>query len=351
MLFKRLTLKIIFNLMKKKVSLKDIAQKVGVSIALVSYVLNNQKLNRINKAVAQKIKDTALELNYRTNQIARSLKTNRTNTIGLIVADISNPFSGSLARIIEDEAEKHGHTVIFGSSDEDSDRCKKVMNVLINHQVDGLIVVPTSRAEEQLNLLTETEIPFVLLDRYFPGLNVNYIAIDNYSAAYALTKHLIEQGRKRIGIITFESDLFNLQERLRGFTTCLEDHSLNNDPERIKKVSMNLEAKSVEHAMRVMLLQPEPIDAIVFTANTISLLGLKYLKTLPLKVPDDLAIVAFDETDAADLFYAPLTHIKQPLKQMGKLAVDTLMDCINNQNKVVQINLEAELIIRNSSVI
>src|SRR6188472_3049568 len=104
--------------MKNKISLKDIAEKVGVSVTLVSYVLNNKMEGRINKDVAQKIRDTAKKLNYHTNQIAKSLKTNKTNTIGLIVADISNPFSSGLARIIEDEADKQGYTVIFGSSDE-----------------------------------------------------------------------------------------------------------------------------------------------------------------------------------------------------------------------------------------
>src|SRR5690349_17547308 len=128
--------------MRKKTSLKDIAQTVGVSTALVSYVLNNQKEGRISKAVAQKIRDTAKLLNYTTNQIARSLKTNKTFTIGLIVSDISNPFSSGLARIIEDEAEKHHYTVIFASSDEQAERSSRLVNVLLNRQVDGFILAP-----------------------------------------------------------------------------------------------------------------------------------------------------------------------------------------------------------------
>src|SRR3989337_1726758 len=118
--------------MKKKTSLKDIAERVGVSTALVSYVLNNQKEGRIGKAVSQKIRDTASELNYRTNHIARSLKTNKTFTIGLIVADISNAFSASLARIIEDAAERSNYTVLFGSSDENTTRSTKLIDILLN---------------------------------------------------------------------------------------------------------------------------------------------------------------------------------------------------------------------------
>ncbi|HEV7622436.1 MAG TPA: LacI family DNA-binding transcriptional regulator, partial [Flavisolibacter sp.] len=148
--------------MRTKVSLKDIAQKVGVSTALVSYVLNNQKVDRINKQLAQKIKETAIELNYRTNHIARSLKTNKTFTIGLIVSNISNPFSSALARIIEDEAGQQNYTVLFSSSDENEHKSLKLINVFLDHQVDGLIIAPTENAASQLSLLIENEIPFVL---------------------------------------------------------------------------------------------------------------------------------------------------------------------------------------------
>src|SRR6476469_3766675 len=136
--------------MKKKVSLKDIAQKVGVSIALVSYVLNNKKQGRISEEISKKIRDTAQKLNYRTNQIAKSLKTNKTNTIGLIVADISNPFYSALARIIEDEAEKYNYTVIFGSSDENLKKSEKLIDIFLNRQVDGLIYAASENSEAQL---------------------------------------------------------------------------------------------------------------------------------------------------------------------------------------------------------
>ena len=159
--------------MKKKVSQKDIAQKVGVSTALVSYVLNNLKEGRISKVVAQKIRETAKELNYRTNQIAKSLKINKTFTIGLIVADISNPFFSSLARIIEDEADKKNYTVIFGSSDENAQKSWKLINALVDRQVDGFIIAPAENTESNLTYLKDHDIPFVLIDRYFPGLETN----------------------------------------------------------------------------------------------------------------------------------------------------------------------------------
>ena len=126
--------------MKKKVSIKDIAAHVGVSTALVSYVLNNKKEGRISKEVTAKIKQAAIDLNYQPNQIARSLKAQKTLTIGLIVADIANPYSSQIARIIEDEAQNNGYSVIFGSSDESASRTQDLIMLLLNRQVDGFII-------------------------------------------------------------------------------------------------------------------------------------------------------------------------------------------------------------------
>ena len=184
-----------------------------MSTALVSYILNNQKTDRINKETAKRIKEIALKLNYRGNFIAKSLKTRKTFILGLVVADISNPFFSSLARIIEDEAEKHGYTVIIGSSDENVERSKKLIDVLLDHQVDGFIIAPTEGSEPQIIQLQKTKIPFVLVDRIFPRLKTSYVIIDNYQAAYKATSHIIKTGRNRIGLITFKTRLGNLTER------------------------------------------------------------------------------------------------------------------------------------------
>lgn len=336
--------------MKKQVSLKDIAQKVGVSTALVSYVLNNKKEGRIGKEVAKRIKEVAIELNYRTNFIAKSLKTNKTFTIGLIVSNISNSFSSSLARIIEDEADKYNYTVLFGSSDESVPKSLKLINVLLNHQVDGLIIAPAENSESQLHYLKENDIPFVLIDRYFPGCNACHVAIDNYKAAYKAVQHLIDNGSKRIGMIGFQSSLFHLQERNKGYLTALEDNGIIIQNEWVITLQMQHTADEVSKAIDNLLSLPEPVDAILFASNTLSTSGLKYINTLDIKVPDDLAIVSFDQSDAADIFYAPLTHIKQPLNEMGSTAIKMLLDIIAKKENVEKVNMEAELIVGTSSL-
>ena len=168
--------------MSKKISLKDIADQVGVSTALVSYVINGQeKEKRVGKKMANKIRQVAKELNYNPNQIARSLRKGSTKTIGLIVADISNPFFGNMARVVEDEADKYGYTVIFGSSDEDPQKSASLIESLVNRQVDGFIIAPVENTEDQIKTLIDRKIPVVLIDRFLKGVESNYGPVGRFN--------------------------------------------------------------------------------------------------------------------------------------------------------------------------
>ena len=335
--------------MEKKIVLKDIAKKAGVSTTLVSYVLNNQKGNRINKETARKIRDIAKELNYRTNQVAKSLKTNKTFTIGVIVADISNPFSANLVRILEDEAERDNYTVIFGSSDENLQKFRKLIDTLINRQVDGLIISPPSHAETDLENLRQKGIPFVLLDRYFIDIKTSYVALDNFNASREAVMHLIGKGRKRIGMIAYQSELFHLQERTRGYISALKESKIGFEPRRLKEIDINNYKSEIETAIDDMLSSDYSPDAILLGSNKIANSSLKYINSLPLKVPEDLAIVSFDQAEILDLFYVPITYIKQPLQEMGQMAIKILLEEINNSNTISQVNMKGELVIRDST--
>jgi LacI family transcriptional regulator len=336
--------------MNRKICLKDIAAKVGVSTALVSYVLNNKKEGRIKKSVVERIKEVATELNYRTNQIAKSLKTNKTLTIGLIVSDISNPFSSGLARIIEDEADKNNYTVIFGSSDENWLRTDKLVDTFLNRQVDGLIMAPGEKDASQIYLLQKQNIPFVLIDRYFPGIKTNYVALDNYKASFSAIQHLVNCGYKRIGMISFETTLFNIQERKRGYISALEKNGIVIDNNRLIEIGNGDVKTNVETAINDLLAPDQPVDALLFATNAIATHGLKHMNALHIKVPEQLALVSFDKTDVMDLFYAPLTYIDQPLPEMGRLATKILIEAIEGNHTITQHNLPAELVIRSSTV-
>lgn len=335
--------------MKKRTSLKDIALRVGVSTSLVSYVLNNQLEDRINKDTAERIRKAAAELNYQPNQIAKSLKINKTQTIGLIVADISNPYSSSIARIIEDEAKKSNYTVIFGSADESYTKAQDLIGVLLSRQVDGFIIAPPEGLERQLATLQQQDVPFVLIDRYFPSMEVDYITIDNFDISYKAVTHLIDNGFRNIGIVNYKTKLAHLKERTKGYKKALQDAEIAQVRGNIKEIFEKNLTQEVKKAIDGLLHGGTPIDAIFLSSSNVAIEGLAYLRELGIRIPDDLGVVCFDETKAYDLFQYPLTYIRQPLKEIGETAVKLLLDSMNGQATTREVHLHSELIIRGSS--
>lgn len=335
----------------KKTSLKDIAQQAGVSTALVSYVLNGkEKESRVGQEIAAKIKQIAKELHYQPNHLAKSLRSGKTHTIGLIIADISNPFFASVARVVEDEAKRNGYTVIIGSSDENAEKSRDLLNVLINRQVDGFIIVSSEDSAEQVRDLNEKNIPFVLLDRYFPDIPTDFVSTDHYKAAYDAGNHLITNGYKRIGMIAYKSGLFHMQERIRGYQDALKDNKLPAQKAWLKKVRFSHIEPEVRAAIDELTTTEQPVDAVIFATYGLAINGLKYINELRLRVPDDLAIVSFGQAEVFDLYYCPITYLKQPIGLLGQTAVGLLVENLKNGQKgPARILMNAELIIRASS--
>jgi len=326
--------------MGKRVSLKDIAKKVGVSTALVSYVLNGkEKEKRVGKDVVKKIREVAAELNYRPNQIARSLRQGATKTIGLIVADIGNPFFGTMVRVIEDEANKFGYNVLFGSSDEDSGKLGALIDTLCNRQVDGFIIVPPEGSESHIKGLLEREIPIVLVDRTMEGQNINHVLIDNISATYEATNYLINHGYRKIAIVANKSSLNPMSERIEGYRRAMKARNLA-DEIRVELVKYDHTKGDMAKSLDKLLLKDPKVEALIFTTNSLSISGLYYFRDSDLKVPDDVAFIGFDGDEAFDFFYSPITYIVQPVEEMGKESVRLLLDQINGPGKTVQIRLK-----------
>lgn len=332
----------------KKVGLKDVAQHVGVSVALVSYVLNGQaEEKQVGKEVAERIRKTAAELNYVPNQAAKSLKTQRTQTIGLVVADINYRFSSGITRAIESEAKRKNFTVIFGSSNESSAKFDEIVNVLANRQVDGLILVPVQHSEDTILKLQQAEVPFILIDRNFQNILTSSISLDNYKAAYDSVAYLIKLGHKRIGFINYETTLFNLTERDRGYRDGLKAHGLTADERLLQRVGPNQKADTAR-AIDRLTSGENRCDAIFFATDRLAIFGLQHLNELKLNVPKDISVFSFDAAEAFDLFYCPVTHASQPLEKMGKIAVNALIDIINKNKIINQVYLETEFVIGKS---
>lgn len=334
--------------MQKRVSLKDIANKVGVSIALVSYVMNGQeKEKRVGKEVVEKIRRAAEELNYQPNQIARSLRMKSTKTIGLIVADIANPFFGQLARIIENEAANFGYTVVFGSSDEDKFKSETLINSLLNRQVDGFIIVPTEGNEVQIRNLLRRKIPLVLVDRHFPEISTNHVVLDNYLASYEATMHMINNGVKNVSLIAYKTSLVHMRERIRGYTEAMISSGLSENLE-IEEIRYDFFDEDMESVFTRLLNKIKNPQGLFFATNALSVSGLYCMRKHCLTIPKDIAFMGFDGGDSFDLFNPPLSFVKQPLEEIGKEAFNLLLELINGSTKTSQIMLSPCLIIRNN---
>jgi LacI family transcriptional regulator len=342
-------MKFYISRMEKKAVLKDIAKKVGVSTALVSYVLNNlEEEKRVGKEIAIKIREAALELNYTPNHLAKSLKTRKTNTIGFIVADIDYRYTSRVTKAVEAECQKLNLTVIYGSSGESSKKFSELVNVFVDKQVDGLILVPVAHCIKQIEYLTKQEVPFVLIDRILPHVNANIIAIDNTKAAYQATAHLIKTGHRRIGFISYKSTLINLMDRRKGFLTALADSGIAPDPMLIKEITDRPIHEEVKLAIDQLLALSHPCDSIFFSTDTLAFEGLRHINALRIPVPEKLGIVSFDESEVFELFYCPITHGSQPLEEIGRIAVTTLVDVMKHPKIRKQIFLETDFHIRKS---
>ena len=337
--------------MEKKVSIKDIAKEVGVSTALVSYVLNNkEKEARVGKQIAEKVRRVARRLNYSPNLIARSLQSGRTNTLGLIVADISNPFFSYIARVIEDAANQHGYTVIIGSSDEQASKSASLINAFLNRQVDGLIIAPAEQSEKQLQKLLDDKFPFVLVDRYFAGLNANSVHIDNYQSSFQAVEHLIKKGYQRIGMMAYETALPHMQERIRGYNAALKANGIRTKRSWLQKAGYTTLEQDVQKGLRNALGGKDAPDAFFFATNSLAVSGLKYIYREGIRVPEELGVISFDESDAFDFFYSPVTYVRQSIEDIGKRALDLLMNQIKNPaGKKEQAIIATKLIVRKSS--
>jgi LacI family transcriptional regulator len=331
----------------ERVSLKRIAEEVGVSIATVSLVLNGKdKEGRVSKETAAKILNKAAELNYMPNSLAKGLKLGRSKTIGLIVADISNVFFGSLALYIQEYAEKEGYAIIVANTNEQVKRMEKMIELLKSRQVDGLIITPTEGSETLVQELIKYKMPLVLVDRSYPDLPVNSVLINNYEISYKATKQLIQQGCKKIAFITYKQDHFHINERKRGYYEAVKEAGLYK-ADNIQEVRYDFLRSDIDRVISYLVKKEEKIDGIFFATNSISIAGLKSLYKYNLVLQRDIQVMCFDESDAFYMVPFSIPFVKQPIEEMAQHAVHILMDQIEEKNlEVEKCFLDAELVLR-----
>lgn len=330
-----------------RVSLRMIAEELGVSIATVSLVLNGKDKNgRVGRDTAKKILDKAAELNYVPNTLAKGLKMGRSKTIGLIVADISNVFFGTLALYVQEYAEKEGYTVIVANTNEQVKNMERMIKLLKSRQVDGLIITPTEGSEYLIEDLLKDKMPLVLVDRSFSDLPVNSVLINNYEISYKSTKQLIQQGCKNIAFVTYKQNHFHINERKRGYCEAVKEVGLYKE-DNIQEVRYEFLKSDIDRAISYLVKKEEKIDGIFFATNSISIAGVKSLYKHHLVLQRDIQIMCFDESDAFYMVPFSIPFVKQPIEEMAQHAMQILLDQIEERNlKVEKCFLDAELILR-----
>jgi DNA-binding LacI/PurR family transcriptional regulator len=311
-----------------RVTIKDIARHAGVSTATVSYVINRTKY--VSPELTERVQNAIEHLGYQPNRIARSLRIQNTSTVGLIISDIQNTFFTSLVRAVEDVAYAHNHSVVLCNSDETVEKEELYIDLMLADQVAGVIISPARETHNAVGKLLAAHIPVVAVDRRIPDLDVDTVVIDNVSAAFDLVSHLIDDGHRRIGALVGPPDITTGRERYEGYVRALETHHVPLLPEL---VCTGLPRESFGYeATRELLDLPEPPTAL-FLANAYLALGsLKVIQERRLRIPDEIAVVAFDEMEWTSLVKPGLTVVAQPIYELGKVAADLLFERIENNS-------------------
>ncbi len=315
----------------KKATIVDIAKELSVSNTLVSMVLSgNGPKHRVSKATIKRILETAKKMGYNPNLMARGLRTGKSGIIGLIVADISNPFFAMIARLLENEAYKYEYEVMFASSDEDLDKFTKLGNAFITRQVDGLIITPVIGSQDIIQEWSSKNIPIVSIDRHISSLNIPYAATDNYNASFDILKYVYKKGYKKIAYLGKQSNLSSFTDREKGFREGAK--ALKIKKENYSIFQLDYHKWKIELKSTIEKIINENFDLIYFSQNMLGISGLKILKELKIKIPDDIAVVSFDNPDVFDFFSPPITCYEQPLDILAKNALQYLMKIIDGES-------------------
>lgn len=320
----------------KKVTIRDVAREAGVSVTLVSFVMN-AKMGKdgrldcpVNPDTAERVLQVAKRLGYRRNNAAASLRSGRSHSIAVIVSDIANPFFAEICRNIENIAYKAGYTVIFASSEENPQKLAHLVETMVGYNVEGLIVAPCLGGEPALARALSIGIPTVLIDRNMPGEEFGRVLVDNVDAGKMATKYLIHQGFGKIEMFTYKSGVTSLTDRESGYTMAMEEAGLKDDV-RIHKIEYETEAakKDVIEVFRDAV--SRGTEAFILPTKRIAMYGFNALNVLGLNMPKDFSFVCFDESDVYELNKPVVPHIIQPLAEIATKSFDLLQKMIDGK--------------------
>lgn len=310
------------------VTIQDVAARAGVSAMTVSRVINQPA--RVAPATRERVEQAIRELGFVPNALARGLLRGRTHTVALLVSDIGNPFFTQIVRGAEDVAQRNGYTVILANSDEAPEKERQYVQTLLSRQIDGLLVAPVGNSSRPLlDQLARHQKPFVLIDRTIEGVTADLVVGDNVGGARTLTEHLIGLGHQRIALINGSSEVSTARERRRGYLEALRLHGIEARPELIAEGDFKREG-GVRGARRLLALPPEQRPTAIFADNNFHAIGaIEVLRENGLAVPDDMALVCFDDTELVSAIQPFLTVVSQPARTFGTIGMQFLLERID----------------------
>lgn len=334
---------------KKEVTIHDLAKELNLSASTVSRALNNQA--SIGKKTKQIVKKLAKERGYRPNTLAASLRTKQSNTLGVIVPKIDRPFISSLISGIENAAQKAGYQIIITQSNDNLEMEQKNVQTLFNSRISALIVslAMSTQAYDHFDLFKDSNIPIVFVDRIPRQNKVEKVHINNFKAAFEATEHLIEQGCNRIAHLGGASHQQIYEDRKSGYLAALKKNNLEVEEVLILEANV-LSAKEGEKMANALLSMKRPPDGIFCANDRSAVSAIRVAKERSIKIPNELAIIGFNNDPVCEIIEPALSSIYHPAKEMGKIVVEHILAKVEGKeegkNRIV---LDTHLIVRTSS--
>jgi LacI family transcriptional regulator len=312
------------------VTIKDIANYAGVSVGTTSKVLNNR--GNVREDLRFRVQAVIEKLNYRPSALARGMKINKTHTIGLIIPKIINTFYVRVIELVEKEVHNRNYTLILGNTEEDLEREVNCLRTFSDMRVDGLILASVGRIQEgriqgEISSYRALNIPIVLIVRRLPNTDLDTVELENREGAYQATRHLIENGHKKIGMISSSVQTSAGPERIEGYMKALEEFRIPYDSELVHMGGLTLDSGYIITDKLLRLSKP---PSAIFVGSNFQLLGtLRSLKEKNIRIPEDISLICFDDTQWSSFADPPLTVIEPYSEDLCKSAVELIFDRID----------------------
>jgi LacI family transcriptional regulator len=332
---------------QKMTTIHDVAKRAGVASITASRVINNS--GYASATVRKRVLEAVKQMGYVPNRLASSLRSKRTNVLALVLTDITNPFFTVAARGVEDVANQAGYSVIFCNTDEDKNKEKQYVEILMQNRVDGIVLVPSGSDSESIEILQQNGVQVVVIDRHVPSKSVDQVRCDSVGGAYQLTRLLTSLGHRHIALLNGPQNVSTAEDRQVGFKQALQEAG-SAAVEQVVITGAFTRASGYEMARLALSMSPRPTA--LFAGNNFIALGiLQALQEMHIRVPEDIAVVTFDDLPEALVILPFLTAAAQPVYEMAARATEILIQRLANSGGqgFEEIIFPTKLILRKSS--